>query len=167
MMVKNIKYIDDITFSSWPLIHKAAYCGNYNVIITELDNGISPNHLINDLESLKLFYFTNPIVIYFDMISPLYLAAFRGHYKCVKLLIDRGADPFIKTLNKYYNKSCTPLKVSWTQNNFRSYKYIKQSLKQKKITYNTSLLNAEFNTSPLDIQRDPYNIVCYSSGSYA
>lgn len=143
------KYIEDITFSSWPLIHKAAYCGNYDVILNELDNGTTPNYIVNNFESKKIFYFKKPITIYFDMMSPLYLAAFRGHYRCVKLLIDKGADPLIETLNKYENKSFNALQVSNLNFNYRVYRYIKKSIKIKNEKYTTTLINNDFCNSTL------------------
>ena len=49
--------IQDISLSSWNIIHKAAYCGNYEVLEEELNNGADPNFKVDGFESkLKPFF---------------------------------------------------------------------------------------------------------------
>jgi ankyrin repeat protein len=121
----------DISLSSWPLIHKAAYCGNYEILEEELNNGVDPNFKVDGFESkLKLYFSNQKIIIYFNNMTPIYVATVMGRTKCVGLLLARGADPTIKAYNKYYNMdSCSSLGASIWFTNLACYRLIKNHIK--------------------------------------
>ena len=135
------KTVDEITFPSWEPIHKAAYCGNYDMLLSELDNGICANHLVNNFESKHAARCKRNLTIYFDNMSPLYLAAQQGHYKCVRLLLDRGADPDVKCRNRYSNSECVATDVSFWRGNLKCYRLIR-TYKRSTTALSTSLLNS-------------------------
>ncbi len=53
--------------------------------------------------------------------TPLYIAADRGHTKCVKLLYDRGADPKILTKNTYTNTEYSALNIALYNGQIKCY----------------------------------------------
>ena len=73
--------------------------------------------------------------------SPLYIAAQRGHNKCIKLLIDRDADPYIITKNESLNTNCNALNVAWYCDKYSSYRLIKKLIKNRNLA--NSLNNYE------------------------
>jgi ankyrin repeat protein len=123
--------VDNINSEGWETIHKAAYCGDYNILIEELNNNIDVNLIANNFISLYKPDFSKSHSIYFDNVTPLYLAAQKGHSKCVKLLINRGADPTILTNNTYLNSSCTAFSVAWWCSNYKAYKIMKKGSKKE------------------------------------
>ena len=129
--------IDNIRAEGWEPIHWAAYYGNYNALLDELNKGICANLLTEKFTSLYKSRFNKKTIIYFKNMCPLYLAAQKGHTKCVKLLISRGANPKVLVSNTYTNTQCVPLNVSLWFNNFRSYQIMKKGSKKD------ALLNAD------------------------
>jgi hypothetical protein len=128
--------VDNINSEGWETIHKAAYCGNYDLLLEELNNGINVNLLSNNFISLYKPDFKKPRKIYFDNITPLYLAAQKGQNKCVQLLIDRGADPAILAKNTYMKCSCSALSVALWCLHYKSYKIMKKGSKKDGLLVN-------------------------------
>jgi len=125
--------IHDISLSSWNIIHKAAYCGNYAALEEELNSGANPNFTVDKFESkLTPLFSTQKITVYFDNMTPIYIATVMGHTDCVRLLLARGADPTIKARNTYYNmSSCSALTASLWFGNFKCYRLMKNHINYK------------------------------------
>ena len=124
--------IENIATEGWDTIHKAAYCGNYDILLEELNNGISPNHISIKFKSKCKQPFFNDFDVYFSNMYPLYLAAQNGHKKCIKLLIDRGADPNLLVKNEYFNEKSNAYGVAICCNQFTTYRYIKKLMEYKR-----------------------------------
>ena len=129
----SIPTVSEISLPGWERIHKAAFCGDYNILLEELDNGVSPNLRANNLTSIyrPMFY---PLLqkkreIYFDNMTPLYLAAQNCRMNCVKLLMERGANPRIKNLNKHFNTFEDALGISFWLGKIGPYLIMKRSPK--------------------------------------
>ena len=125
--------VHDISLSSWNLIHKAAYCGNYVALEEELNNGADPNFKVNGFESkLSPLFSSKRITIYFDNMTPIYVAAVMGNTDCVRLLLARGADPTIKAQNTHYNMgSCSAITASLWFGNFKCYRLMKNHIQHQ------------------------------------
>ena len=132
------KKIEDITTEGWDTIHKAAYCGNYDILLEELNNGISANHISNKFKSKYKQIICKDFDIYFSNMYPLYIAAQRGHINCVQLLIDRGADPKMIANNEYFDTVCDAFSVALLHNNFKTYRLMKKLSKNKDPVISTS-----------------------------
>ena len=123
--------VEDITTEGWDTIHKAAFCGDYNVILDELNSGVSPNHISNNFKSKCKRIFSKDKIVYFTNMTPLYITAQKGHLKCIKLLIDRGADPYISAKNLNFNVNCDAFSVSLSCNKLFFYILMKKIMKNK------------------------------------
>ena len=130
-VVSNVINIDLKANNDWSEIHKAAYFGNLENLISELNAGIDPNYSEKKLLSLGAFTsewnplsFNKRIKVYFENVTPLYLAAQKGHIKCVKVLMERGANPKIIAKNTFYKnaKGVTPKQIAIWFCNYRCYK---------------------------------------------
>ena len=135
------KTIEEITTEGWDTIHKAAYIGNYDVLLEELNNGISANHISSVLHSKYVPMCGKKFNIYFSNMYPLYIAAQRGHKRCVKLLLNRGADPMLISKNEYFNTECNALSVVWSKNNFKCYRLMKNFKKSPYDNINSILVS--------------------------
>lgn len=133
--------IENIHTEGWSLIHKAAYCDRDDILRQEMDNGISANHISNSFKSKYIPFIGKKNDVYFNNMYPLYLAAQRGNIRCVKLLLDRGADPKIKIYNKSRNVYSDSLEIAFIKNNFKCYYLIKN--------YNKNKQNIDILESPL------------------
>ena len=129
----SIPTVSEISLPGWERIHKAAFCGDYKILLEELDNGVSPNLRANNLTSIyrPIFHpiFQKKYEVYFDNMTPLYLAAQNGHLQCVTLLMDRGANPRIKNLNKHFNTFQDALGISFWFGKIGAYRVMKNSPK--------------------------------------
>ena len=125
--------VSEISLPGWGRIHKAAFCGDYNILLEELDYGVSANLRADNFTSIYYPMFHNifhkKFEIYFDNMTPLYLAAQNGHIQCVKLLMERGANPRIKNINKHFNSSQDALGASLGFGKIGAYRAMKRSSK--------------------------------------
>lgn len=112
---------DILTYEGWDNIHKAAYYNDYDMLLDELNNGACVNSISNNFISLYKPLFRKSRKIYFINMTPLYIAADRGHTKCVKLLYNRGADPTILTKNTYTNTELTALNIALYNGHIKCY----------------------------------------------
>jgi len=124
--------VETINSEGWDTIHKAAYCGNYDILLEELNSGISANHVSNALKSKCKQSLSKDFDVYFSNISPLYMAAQKGHTKCIKLLIERGADPYMLAKNEYFNSKCNAFEVAFWCDKFLTYRLMKRMTRNKK-----------------------------------
>ena len=111
--------------NEWETIHKMAFFNDYSGLLEELNSGIDVNLRMNDFPSKE-----NKHIRYWNNMTPLYLASYKGNNKCVKLLMERGADPNIKATNLYYKNNITPNNVALTFLNFRTYYLLKKKYKK-------------------------------------
>ena len=144
--------VEDINLEGWDTIHKAAYCGNYDKLLEELNNGICANSIVENFKSINHPFLKKRHPIYFNNMTPLYLAAQRGNSKCVQLLIDRGADPTIMVKNTFANEQCTAMNLALWFYNFNCYWIMKNSIKKdtKKDTKKQALLSEPYGIPNLD-----------------
>ena len=146
MPYKRMPYkIEDIKNEGWDTIHKAAYCGDYDVLLEELNNGVSANYTSKKLHSIYYPPFGKKIEVYFSNVYPLYLAAQKGHQKCIKLLMDRGADPTILATNTEFNTTCDAYSVALWEGKLSTYRLLKSKHKKNNLsaltnTYKTALI---------------------------
>ena len=131
----------NLTFEGWEKVHKAAYYNDYDTLLEELNNGICINSVANNFISLY-----EPIIwknrkIYFNNMTPLYIAAQKGHTKCVKLLVERGANPTILAKNTHTNSECSALTISLYWGHLYSYWIMKNSIKNKNLNKTGLLAN--------------------------
>ena len=59
------------------------------------------------------------------------MAAQRGHIKCIKLLLSRGADPHIKVHNIDFNVYSNALDIAFLLNNYKCYYLMKKYIKNQ------------------------------------
>ena len=138
-IIRNMPTDKNLTFEGWKNVHKAAYYNDYDTLLEELNNGECVNSMTNNFISRYEPVFRKNRKIYFDNMTPLYIAAQRGHTKCVKLLVDRGADPTIMAKNTYCNTTCSALAMSLYCGNIYSY-WIMRNSRKKKLLNETGLL---------------------------
>ena len=105
--------------------------GNLENLTNELNCGVNPNHSEKNLLSLGAFtsnwnplFFNKKTKVYFENITPIYLAAQEGHIKCVKLLMERGANPKILAKNTFYKntKGVSSTEIACLFCNYKCYK---------------------------------------------
>ena len=111
------------------LIHYAAYNGYYEMLLKELNNGINVDCVTNECISFNIY---NNNIIYFSNVTPLYLSAQRGHTKCVKLLMERGANPKNIVCKPHTNYKITPLDVAIIYCNLCCYILMKKKYNTEK-----------------------------------
>ena len=70
------------------------------------------------------------IYIEFRNMYPLYLAAHQGHIECVKILLNKGANPKLFVYNEYYKSSSNAISVALFNFNFKCYKLMKKNKKK-------------------------------------
>ena len=107
------------------LIHKAAYCGNYDQLLDELNNEVDPNYISTRFSSKYTTCFNKKINIYFQNMYPLYLAVQGKHLSCVKLLMNRGANPNLVIYNEYCKSYCTAINFSLLNLDYKCYNLLK------------------------------------------
>ena len=112
---------------SWFTIHNAAFNGKYDILLEELNNGVDVNSIMYDLKFhyKQLLYPTG--FIWLNNVTPIYLAAFNGHSRCVKLLMVRGADPTIEIENTFSKKSYNALNIALWNFNLNCYRIMKKN----------------------------------------
>ena len=140
-IIRNMPTDKNLTFEGWKNVHKAAYYNDYDTLLEELNNGECVNSAVNNFISLYEIVFCKKRKICFENMTPLYIAAQKGHTKCVKLLIDRGADPTLLAKNTYSNSECSALSVALCYGKFYSYWIMKNSCKNKKLNRTGLLVN--------------------------
>jgi ankyrin repeat protein len=119
-------------YDGWPPIHIAAYEGDYEKLVNELNRGVDVNTVADNLKSRGAFSgkfnwrWDTKLITYFNNVTPLYTASSSGNEKCVKILMERGADPTIKAINTNCNSSATSYSVAMICNNFKSARAIKK-----------------------------------------
>lgn len=117
----------------WDKIHCAAYIGNTDLLVDELNAGKNVNAYSEKMTSVGGFEgrwnlrYNKEKIIYWKYVTPLYLAAQMGHKDCVKILMERGADPNIKAYNTNVNESFSISGTASTYNNFKSLYIIKKT----------------------------------------
>jgi len=111
---------------SWFTIHNAAFNGKYDILLEELNNGVSVNSIMYDLkfQYKQLLYPTG--FIWLNNVTSIYLAALNGHSRCVKLLMARGADPTIQIVNTFSKKSYNAFDIALWKFNFNCYRLMKK-----------------------------------------
>ena len=114
-----------IAYEGWEKIHIAAYHGNYELLLNELNRGISVN-LVSDAFSSRGGYcgkfqwrYKKDLKIIWKNMTPLYVACQKGHLRCVKLLMERGADPSIKAFNTNANEAFSSFLTAISWNRFK------------------------------------------------
>ena len=124
--------------SYWEPIHTAAYFNNYDSLREELDSGISPNLIMNNFKTWgpSKDYYTKKIIVHWNNMTPLYIACYRGNDKCVKLLMERGADPNISAYNIYHKITISPLNVALTFLKFKCATLLKKKYKKDSLLRN-------------------------------
>ena len=120
-------------YVGWPSIHIAAYEGDYEKLVNELNRGVDVNTVANDVRSKGAFYgkfnwrWSDKLITCFTNVTPLYTAACSNRgLQCVQLLMERGADPTIEAINTNCNCSATSQSAAWACNNFKSARAIKK-----------------------------------------
>lgn len=131
----------------WTKAHCAAYDGNYDLLLNELNSGFDVNKTSRMIsyggyKKNSLFY-NKKMKVHFEDVTLLYLASQEGHADCVQLLIDRGADIKIKIKSDYNKKGSTALNNAFYNNNFKSISIMKKGVNKQ----NTLLFNEYTKTS--------------------
>ncbi len=113
------------SYQGWEKIHIAAYHGYYELLLTELNKGVSVN-LVSDSFSSRGGYrgkfnwqYKQDLKIIWKHMTPLYIACQKGHLSCVKLLMERGADTSIKAFNTNVNEAFSAFFTACSWNNYK------------------------------------------------
>ena len=122
-------------YNGWNKLHIYAFKNNYKDLYEALNAGANPNVKSEKLVSygryVSFFKYKKMEKNYFVNITPLQLAAEKGHHKCVKLLMERGADPMIKSHSVYSpNSKINSFGIAKLFSKFKSY-YIMKTTKPK------------------------------------
>ena len=133
------KYID------WDKSHIYAYENDYNSLYEYLNQGLEVNVKSKNLTSIggyvNFFKFDKNKKNFFNGVTPLYLAAMKKNNKCVKLLMERGADPYIKSNSKNEPKSFyNCFEIALLFSNFKGYYIMKKYKKKKNLLLNNDNL---------------------------
>ena len=116
----------------WERIHLAAFYNNSTILLEELNSGTDPDLSMSEFKTkgLSKDFFSKKLIVYWNNMTPLYLAAYRGNVSCVKILMERGADPKINVYNTYYKNNETALSVAYTFMNFRCIRLMRKKHKR-------------------------------------
>jgi len=135
-------------YDNWFTIHAAAFKGNYNILLDELNNGVCVNSIMYDVKFEYNKILNLQVIEWLNNVTPLYLAALMGNSRCVKLLMARGADPKIITYNTFSKKSYNAFSIALWNFNFNCYRLMKQKNNIKFISSskNSNIAYTEHNT---------------------
>jgi hypothetical protein len=125
---------------NWDKAQCAAYSGNADSLLDEINNGYNVNKKTSNFVSYGAYksrfspFYDKKKKTYFQDVTLLYLAAQKGNLKCVELLLNKGADLKIKTYcDKLDKGGSTPLSIAILFSNYKCFKTMKNYKKKKDV----------------------------------
>jgi ankyrin repeat protein len=115
-----------VPLQGWSPLHLAAYHGDVEQLRELLNTGIDPNTAPEIFKSQSSYPVRNRLFSKmreetFSSVTPLYAAAQEGNLECVKLLLERGADPFIKATSQMNQRGASALHIAGLGGHLRTY----------------------------------------------